>query len=292
METQAQAKQLWFHYTDENGERTSPDILKDISLSIDKGDFVALLGHNGSGKSTFAKHMNAILLPSAGTMTVDGIDTKDESQRFTLRSHVGMVFQNPDNQIVATIVEEDVAFGPENLGIPPQEIRKRVDDALKAVEMYEYREHAPSQLSGGQKQRVAIAGIIAMRPDCIVLDEPTAMLDPSGRREVMNTIHMLNREYGITIVLITHYMEEAAQANRVVIMDDGKVVLDNTPKEVFSHVETLKKIGLDVPQVTELAYRLQQAGCPVDVHMISEEECVASLTKLLSGKTGGAAWQS
>ena len=292
METQAQAKQLWFHSTDENGERTSPDILKDISLSIDKGDFVALLGHNGSGKSTFAKHMNAILLPSAGTMTVDGIDTKDESQRFTLRSHVGMVFQNPDNQIVATIVEEDVAFGPENLGIPPQEIRKRVDDALKAVEMYEYREHAPSQLSGGQKQRVAIAGIIAMRPDCIVLDEPTAMLDPSGRREVMNTIHMLNREYGITIVLITHYMEEAAQANRVVVMDDGKVVLDNTPKEVFSHVETLKKIGLDVPQVTELAYRLQQAGCPVDVHMISEEACVASLTKLLSGKTGGAAWQS
>ena len=292
METQAQAKQLWFHYTDENGERTSPDILKDISLSIDKGDFVALLGHNGSGKSTFAKHMNAILLPSAGTMTVDGIDTKDESQRFTLRSHVGMVFQNPDNQIVATIVEEDVAFGPENLGIPPQEIRERVDDALKAVEMYDYREHAPSQLSGGQKQRVAIAGIIAMRPDCIVLDEPTAMLDPSGRREVMNTIHMLNREYGITIVLITHYMEEAAQANRVVVMDDGKVVLDNTPKEVFSHVETLKKIGLDDPQVTELAYRLQQAGCPVDVHMISEEECVASLTKLLSGKTGGAAWQS
>lgn len=292
METQAQAKQLWFHYTDENGERTSPDILKDISLSIDKGDFVALLGHNGSGKSTFAKHMNAILLPSAGTMTVDGIDTKDESQRFTLRSHVGMVFQNPDNQIVATIVEEDVAFGPENLGIPPQEIRERVDDALKAVEMYEYREHAPSQLSGGQKQRVAIAGIIAMRPDCIVLDEPTAMLDPSGRREVMNTIHMLNREYGITIVLITHYMEEAAQTNRVVVMDDGKVVLDNTPKEVFSHVETLKKIGLDVPQVTELAYRLQQAGCPVDVHMISEEACVASLTKLLSGKTGGAAWQS
>ena len=292
METQAQAKQLWFHYTDENGERTSPDILKDISLSIDKGDFVALLGHNGSGKSTFAKHMNAILLPSAGTMTVDGIDTKDESQRFTLRSHVGMVFQNPDNQIVATIVEEDVAFGPENLGIPPQEIRERVDDALKAVEMYDYREHAPSQLSGGQKQRVAIAGIIAMRPDCIVLDEPTAMLDPSGRREVMNTIHMLNREYGITIVLSTHYMEEAAQANRVVVMDDGKVVLDNTPKEVFSHVETLKKIGLDVPQVTELAYRLQQAGCPVDVHMISEEECVASLTKLLNGKTGGAAWQS
>lgn len=292
METQAQAKQLWFHYTDENGERTSPDILKDISLSIQKGDFVALLGHNGSGKSTFAKHMNAILLPSAGTMTVDGIDTQDEEQRFTLRSHVGMVFQNPDNQIVATIVEEDVAFGPENLGIPPEEIRKRVDDALKAVGMYEYRQHAPSQLSGGQKQRVAIAGIIAMRPDCIVLDEPTAMLDPSGRQEVMKTIQMLNRDFGITVVLITHYMEEAAQANRVIVMDDGKVVLDDTPSEVFSHVEELKRLGLDVPQVTELAYRLRKAGCPVDAHMITESECVAVLAELLQGKTGGAVWQS
>jgi len=292
METQAQAKQLWFHYTDENGERTSPDILKDISLSIQKGDFVALLGHNGSGKSTFAKHMNAILLPSAGTMTVDGIDTQDEEQRFTLRSHVGMVFQNPDNQIVATIVEEDVAFGPENLGIPPEEIRKRVDDALKAVDMYEYRQHAPSQLSGGQKQRVAIAGIIAMRPDCIVLDEPTAMLDPSGRQEVMNTIQMLNRDFGITVVLITHYMEEAAQANRVIVMDDGKVVLDDTPSEVFSHVEELKRLGLDVPQVTELAYRLRKAGCLVDAHMITESECVAALAELLQSKTGGAVWQS
>ncbi len=292
METQAQAKQLWFHYTDENGERTSPDILKDISLSIQKGDFVALLGHNGSGKSTFAKHMNAILLPSAGTMTVDGIDTQDEEQRFTLRSHVGMVFQNPDNQIVATIVEEDVAFGPENLGIPPKEIRKRVDDALKAVDMYDYRQHAPSQLSGGQKQRVAIAGIIAMRPDCIVLDEPTAMLDPSGRQEVMKTIQMLNRDFGITIVLITHYMEEAAQANRVVVMDDGKVVLDDVPSEVFSHVEELKRLGLDVPQVTELAYRLRKAGCPVDEHMITESECVAALAELLQGRTGGAVWQS
>lgn len=292
METQAQAKQLWFHYTDENGERTSPDILKDISLSIQKGDFVALLGHNGSGKSTFAKHMNAILLPSAGTMTVDGIDTQDEEQRFTLRSHVGMVFQNSDNQIVATIVEEDVAFGPENLGIPPEEIRKRVDDALKAVDMYEYRQHAPSQLSGGQKQRVAIAGIIAMRPDCIVLDEPTAMLDPSGRQEVMKTIQMLNQDFGITVVLITHYMEEAAQANRVIVMDDGKVVLDDTPSEVFSHVEELKRLGLDVPQVTELAYRLRKAGCPVDAHMITESECVAVLAELLQSKTGGAVWQS
>lgn len=288
METQAQAKQLWFHYTDENGAQTSPDILKDISLSIQKGDFVALLGHNGSGKSTFAKHMNAILLPSAGTMTVDGIDTQDEEQRFTLRSHVGMVFQNPDNQIVATIVEEDVAFGPENLGVPPEEIRKRVEDALKAVDMYAYRQHAPSQLSGGQKQRVAIAGIIAMRPDCIVLDEPTAMLDPSGRQEVMKTIRMLNQDFGITIVLITHYMEEAAQANRVIVMDDGKVVLDDVPNEVFSHVEELKRLGLDVPQVTELAYRLRKAGCPVDEHMITESECVAALAELLQGKTGGA----
>ena len=274
---------------EEIGEKTA---LEQVSLDIEKGSFVAILGHNGSGKSTLAKHLNALLLPTEGTVYISDKLSSDEKNLWKIRQSTGMVFQNPDNQIVATIVEEDVAFGPENLGIPPQEIRERVDDALKAVEMYDYREHAPSQLSGGQKQRVAIAGIIAMRPDCIVLDEPTAMLDPSGRREVMNTIHMLNREYGITIVLITHYMEEAAQANRVVVMDDGKVVLDNTPKEVFSHVETLKKIGLDVPQVTELAYRLQQAGCPVDVHMISEEECVASLTKLLSGKTGGAAWQS
>ena len=225
-------------------------------------------------------------------MTVDGIDTQDEEQRVTLRSHVGMVFQNPDHQIVATIVEEDVAFGPENLGIPPEEIRKRVDDALKAVDMYEYRQHAPSQLSGGQKQRVAIAGIIAMRPDCIVLDEPTAMLDPSGRQEVMKTIQMLNRDFGITVVLITHYMEEAAQANRVIVMDDGKVVLDDTPSEVFSHVEELKRLGLDVPQVTELAYRLRKAGCPVDAHMITESECVAVLAELLQSKTGGAVWQS
>ena len=262
-----------------------------ISFDIEAGSYTTIIGHNGSGKSTIAKLLIDLLVKDSGSIQVDGLELNDENV-YAIRSKIGIVFQNPDNQIVATIVEEDVAFGPENLGIPPQEIRERVDDALKAVEMYEYREHAPSQLSGGQKQRVAIAGIIAMRPDCIVLDEPTAMLDPSGRREVMNTIHMLNREYGITIVLITHYMEEAAQANRVVVMDDGKVVLDNTPKEVFSHVETLKKIGLDVPQVTELAYRLQQAGCPVDVHMISEEECVASLTKLLSGKTGGAAWQS
>ena len=292
MEKLIAAEHLSFHYTDEEGKPASPEILKDLTLTLEAGSFVAVLGHNGCGKSTLAKHMNAILLPTGGKMWIAGIDTCDEEKLYEIRQHVGMVFQNPDNQIVATIVEEDVAFGPENLGLPPEVIRERVDDALKAVGMYEYRMHAPNQLSGGQKQRIAIAGIIAMRPSCIVLDEPTAMLDPKGRMEVMKTIRMLNRSYGITIVLITHYMEEAAQANRVVVMDDGKVVLDNTPKEVFSHVETLKKIGLDVPQVTELAYRLQQAGCPVDVHMISEEECVASLTKLLSGKTGGAAWQS
>lgn len=292
MEKLIAAEHLSFHYTDEEGKPASPEILKDLTLTLEAGSFVAVLGHNGCGKSTLAKHMNAILLPTGGKMWIAGIDTCDEEKLYEIRQHVGMVFQNPDNQIVATIVEEDVAFGPENLGLPPETIRERVDDALKAVGMYEYRMHAPNQLSGGQKQRIAIAGIIAMRPSCIVLDEPTAMLDPKGRMEVMKTIRMLNRSYGITIVLITHYMEEAAQANRVVVMDDGKVVLDNTPKEVFSHVETLKKIGLDVPQVTELAYRLQQAGCPVDVHMISEEECVAALTKLLSGKTGGAAWQS
>ena len=221
METQAQAKQLWFHYTDENGERTSPDILKDISLSIDKGDFVALLGHNGSGKSTFAKHMNAILLPSAGTMTVDGIDTKDESQRFTLRSHVGMVFQNPDNQIVATIVEEDVAFGPENLGIPPQEIRERVDDALKAVEMYDYREHAPSQLSGGQQQRVAIGRALITRPSLILADEPTGNLDSQNSSEVIALLKETSKKYEQTIIMITHNRSIAQTADRVLQVSDG-----------------------------------------------------------------------
>ena len=277
METQAQAKQLWFHYTDENGERTSPDILKDISLSIQKGDFVALLGHNGSGKSTFAKHMNAILLPSAGTMTVDGIDTQDEEQRFTLRSHVGMVFQNPDNQIVATIVEEDVAFGPENLGIPPKEIRKRVDDALKAVDMYDYRQHAPSQLSGGQKQRVAIAGIIAMRPDCIVLDEPTAMLDPIGRQEVMDTIHYLNKQEGLTVINITHFMEEAVQADRVVIMEHGKIVLSGKPKEVFTQVDLLKEMQLDIPPIAELAALLHKENKNIAADIMTIEEMVTEL---------------
>ena len=255
--------------------------LDHVNLEIEKGSFVAILGHNGSGKSTFAKQINGILSPTDGTLFVSEMDTRDEAHLWDIRKNAGMVFQNPDNQIVATIVEEDAAFGPENLGLPPEEIRRRVDDALKAVGMYDYRMHAPSQLSGGQKQRVAIAGIIAMRPSCIVLDEPTAMLDPKGRREVMKTIRLLNRNYGITIVLITHYMEEAAQADRVIVMDEGNILLDDTPEEVFSHVEQMKQIGLDVPQVTELVYELRQAGIPLDSHIITEDACVQALLEQL-----------
>lgn len=282
MEIRIAAEHLSFHYTDEDGNRTSPKILKDLSLTIEAGSFVAVLGHNGCGKSTLAKHMNAILVPTDGHMYVSDMDTQDEEKLYDIRQRVGMVFQNPDNQIVATIVEEDVAFGPENLGMPPKKIRQRVDDALKAVGMYEYRMHAPSQLSGGQKQRVAIAGIIAMRPSCIVLDEPTAMLDPKGRREVMKTIRMLNQTYGITIVLITHYMEEAAQADRVIVMDDGKIMLDDKPEEVFSHVERMKELGLDVPQVTELVYELRKCGLDLDSHIITEEACVKALLEQFS----------
>lgn len=281
MEVRIAAEHLSFHYTDEESKAASPEILKDLSLTLEPGTFAAVLGHNGCGKSTLAKHMNGILLPTGGKMWVAGMDTADETKLYEIRQRVGMVFQNPDNQIVATIVEEDAAFGPENLGLPPEEIRRRVDDALKAVGMYDYRMHAPSQLSGGQKQRVAIAGIIAMRPSCIVLDEPTAMLDPKGRREVMKTIRLLNRNYGITIVLITHYMEEAAQADRVIVMDEGNILLDDTPEEVFSHVEQMKQIGLDVPQVTELVYELRQAGIPLDSHIITEDACVQALLEQL-----------
>lgn len=281
MEVRIAAEHLSFHYTDEENKAASPEILKDLSLTLEPGTFAAMLGHNGCGKSTLAKHMNGILLPTGGKMWVAGMDTADETKLYEIRQRVGMVFQNPDNQIVATIVEEDAAFGPENLGLPPEEIRRRVDDALKAVGMYDYRMHAPSQLSGGQKQRVAIAGIIAMRPSCIVLDEPTAMLDPKGRREVMKTIRLLNRNYGITIVLITHYMEEAAQADRVIVMDEGNILLDDTPEEVFSHVEQMKQIGLDVPQVTELVYELRQAGIPLDSHIITEDACVQALLEQL-----------
>ncbi|MCR4644988.1 MAG: energy-coupling factor transporter ATPase [Oscillospiraceae bacterium] len=285
MAEMVEASHISFRYPaeiDEKGNQLeSPLILKDISLTVKQGSFVAMLGHNGSGKSTFAKHINAILIPESGTMTVGGLDTKVTENLFDIRQKAGMVFQNPDNQIVATIVEEDVAFAPENLGVPPEEIRRRVDDALYTVGMYEYRKHAPSQLSGGQKQRIAIAGVIAMQPDCIVLDEPTAMLDPQGRQEVLETIHRLNREQGITIILITHYMEEAAEADRVVVIDGGEVVLDDTPAKVFAQVDRMKELGLDVPQVTELVWELRKAGYDLPAEIITEEECVAALENLL-----------
>lgn len=284
MENIITSKGLHFHYNnDYDDKQPVKEVLKGLNIDIKKGEFVAVLGHNGSGKSTFAKHLNGILLPCSGKVYVAGIDTADDERLFELRQHAGMVFQNPDNQIVSSIVEEDVAFALENLGVPYEEMRQRVDDALKAVQMYEYRKHSPSQLSGGQKQRVAIAGIIAMRPDCIILDEPTAMLDPQGRKEVLKTIRRLNKENGITIVLITHYMDEAAKSDRVIVMDSGKVVFDDVPKEVFSHVEQLKAIGLDVPQTTELAYLLRQNGIDIDSHIISEEECIDALEKLLKG---------
>lgn len=278
------AQKVEFHYNDyEESESPKPikQVLKGVSLDIPRGGFTAVLGHNGSGKSTIAKHMNAILLPCGGKVWVDGIDTCDEEKLFDIRRRVGMVFQNPDNQIVATIVEEDVAFALENMGVPPDEMRERVDGALKSVGMYEYREHSPHQLSGGQKQRVAIAGIIAMRPECIVLDEPTAMLDPKGRKEVLKTIRKLNADFGITIILITHYMEEAALADRIVVMDNGEIIMDGVPREVFSNVELMKKVGLDVPQVTELMYLLGKSGLPSDTHIIDEDECVSALLRLL-----------
>ena len=259
-------------------------VLKGIDLDIEKGEFVAVLGHNGSGKSTLAKCINAINLPEKGEVTVDGLDTIKEENLLPIRKRVGMVFQNPDNQIVATIVEEDVAFALENLGVEPKEIRRRVDEALKTVGMYDYRLHAPHKLSGGQKQRVAIAGIIAMEPDCIVLDEPTAMLDPKGRSEVMKTIKMLNKEKGVTIVLITHYMEEAAQADRVVVIDGGEKIMDSVPKKVFSQVDVMRNLGLDVPQVTEIADFLQKQGYDISSEIITEDECVQALYRLLTGR--------
>ena len=283
-----QTKDLRFTYDDvEDGEAgKAHEVLKGVNLDIQKGEFVALLGHNGSGKSTIAKMFNAMLLPAGGKVYVEGMDTLDESLVYEIRRRVGLVLQNPDNQLVASIVDEDVAFGPENLGIAPEEIRRRVDDALKAVEMYDYRLNAPYKLSGGQKQRIAIAGIIAMQPECIVLDEPTAMLDPRGREEVLRTIHKLNREKGITIVLITHYMDEAVQAGRVVVMDDGQILLQGTPKEVFSHVELLKQHKLDVPQATELIYRLRASGYPLPECVLNEEDCVAALERILKAPVG------
>jgi len=267
------------NYDDDGNEIESNKALKGVNLTIPKGQFLAVLGHNGCGKSTLAKHFNGILVGSAGKVFVNGMDTSDDDRIFDIRQTVGMVFQNPDNQLVATLVEEDVAFALENLGVPQEEIRRRVDEALKTVSMYDYREHSPHQLSGGQKQRIAIAGILAMRPDCIVLDEPTAMLDPKGRREVMKTIKELNAQ-GITIILITHYMEEAAQAQRVVVMDDGKVIMDDVPKKIFSRVDELKACALDVPQVTELMYELRKKGIDVSMEILNENEALAELLKL------------
>ena len=273
-----ECRDLHFSYSEESGE-----VLHGVDLDIEKGSFVALLGHNGCGKSTMAKLFNGMLVPTSGIVTVDGIDTAVEETQLDVRRRVGLVQQNPDNQLVAGIVEEDVAFGPENLGIEPAEIRRRVDAALKAVNMYEYRDHAPHKLSGGQKQRVAIAGVIAMETMCIVLDEPTAMLDPNGRKEVIATITKLNKEEHVTVILITHYMDEVIGADKVFVMDEGKVVLSGTPREVFSKVEHLKALRLDVPHTTELAFELEKAGIPMKRGILTIEEFTQELIKAAKG---------
>ena len=272
-----QIKDLYFDYINSEGKETAA--LDGVSLDIHKGEFLVIIGHNGSGKSTLAKHMNALLTPKRGQVLVKGMDTKDEDRTWDIRQTAGMVFQNPDNQMVATIVEEDVAFGPENLGVASEQIRERVDQALRTVGMTEYANTAPHYLSGGQKQRVAIAGVIAMRPEIIILDEPTAMLDPSGRREVMETIDYLNKHEGITIVHITHYMEEAIAADRVVVMEEGKIVAIASPREIFNQVDTLKSIGLDVPQVTELAHQLRKEGIKIEGDPLSIEEMVEAICR-------------
>ena len=269
-----------FAYAEDEENLSAENVMENLNLKIEKGDFVAVLGHNGCGKSTLAKLCNAILIPQQGKVYIDGIDTADEDKIYDIRQRVGMVFQNPDNQIVATIVEDDVAFGPENLGVEPSEIRKRVDEALKDVGMYDFRTFEPHKLSGGQKQRVAIAGIIAMKPDCIVLDEPTAMLDPRGRREVMNTVKRLNEEYGITVIFITHYMDEAVKANRVIVMDKGRIVLDGKPKEVFVNIDTLKNIGLDVPEATELTRELIRKGIDLPADILDIDELYSHIVTL------------
>lgn len=277
------ANNLIFEYIrrDEEGNVESINrAVDDVSLDIKKGDFIAILGHNGSGKSTLAKHMNAILTPTEGTLYVNGMDTKDEDKVWDVRQVAGMVFQNPDNQIIATVVEEDVGFGVENIGVPTKEIWERVEKSLKSVGMLEYRKHSPNKLSGGQKQRVAIAGIMAMKPQCIVLDEPTAMLDPLGRKEVLETVMELNQTDNVTIILITHYMEEVVNADKVFVMDKGKVVMSGTPREIFSQVDELKKYRLDVPQVTELAHELQKEGLALPNGILSVSELVEALTKL------------
>ncbi len=274
-DTVIEIKDLAFAY--EDSEEQQEAVLNGVSLCVRKGEFLAVLGHNGSGKSTLAKHLNAILVPQSGTVIVEGIDTSEEEKLYEIRQKVGMIFQNPDNQLVATIVEEDVAFAPENLGLPSEEIRKRVDYALEAVNMTEFAEHAPHMLSGGQKQRVAVAGILAMKPDVLVMDESTAMLDPIGRKEIMETVKKLNREENITVVMITHFMEEAAQAHRVVVMNHGEIAMEGTPREVFNRVEELKKIGLDVPQTTELLHILKKSGVEVRTDLLSVDECVEEL---------------
>lgn len=279
-----ETKDLCFEYqkTDDDGNVIGgTQVLKNINISIPEGQFIAILGHNGSGKSTLAKHFNGILTATSGTVTVNGMDAASEEHIYDIRQTVGMVFQNPDNQLVATIVEEDVAFALENLGVPPAQIRERVDEALNTVEMYKYKDHSASQLSGGQKQRVAIAGILAMQPRCIVMDEPTAMLDPKGRKKIMKTIKVLNEEKGITVVLITHYMEEAAQAQRVVVIDNGEIIMDDVPKKIFAQVEKMKSVGLDVPQVTELAYELRKAGYDISPEVLTEDECASEIERLL-----------
>ena len=273
------AKEGCFQYV--NPDEAPHIVLQGINLAVKKGSFVALLGHNGSGKSTLSRLFNAILLPTGGVVSVDGVPTSDEARVYDIRCKGGLGLQNPDNQLVSSIVEEDVAFGPENLGVPPAEIRRRVETALRAVGMYDYRDSAPHKLSGGQKQRIAIAGVLAMQPECLVLDEPTAMLDPAGRREVLETVHRLNKEQNMTVILITHYMEEAVDADRVVVMDDGKIRMDGTPREVFSGVETLRKLQLDVPQPTELAFALREQGFALPADILTAEECADAVTALL-----------
>lgn len=273
-----------FCYDADEGEQQPEPAIRDFTFNVKKGEFVAVLGHNGSGKSTVAKLSNSILIPNEGKVLVKGMDTADEDLSYEIRKTVGVVFQNPDNQIVASIVEEDVAFGPENLGLPREEIRKRVDDSLKAVGMYEYRHHEPHKLSGGQKQRVAIAGIIAMRPECIFLDEPTAMLDPKGRKEVMDTVIKLNKEYGMSVVFITHFMEEAVLADRVAVIDNSRLLLEGTPKEVFKQENLLRSVGLDIPQITNLAREMKKSGVKVDDSVLTLNEFVENITSLLGDK--------
>ena len=281
MDSIIEIKNVSYEYSNQDEEGVSYTAVKNLSLNIERGSFTVILGHNGSGKSTLAKMLNGLYKPTFGDIFVDGINTRDEETEIEVKRRVGMVFQNPDNQLIASIVEEDVAFGPENLGLEPPVIRERVKNALKAVGMEEYANSTPHRLSGGQKQRIAIAGIIAMEPECLVLDEPTAMLDPKGRREIISTLHKLNKEKGITVILITHYMEEAENADRVLVMNDGEIIKDATPKEVFTDVELLKSVGLDVPQTTELLYNLQKSGFSVNTNVISIIDTAKEIAKAL-----------